>query len=65
MGCCGSNGANGQAELDKSKRDKRLDGYVEGLSPEQVQRLAEKVYALLRHEVRIETDRTPAPALGR
>lgn len=55
--CCGSGGANGEAELDASKRDKRLDDYVEGLSPQQLERLAEKVYALLRREMRLEGER--------
>jgi hypothetical protein len=56
--CCGSGGANGDHELEATKRDKRLDDYVEGLSPEQLGRLAEKVYAILRHEMRLEGDRS-------
>ncbi len=60
MGCCSSGGASGDAELDGIKRDKRMDGYVEGLSPDQIERLAQKVYALLHREIRLEIDRSVA-----
>ena len=57
MGCCGSGGVNGQYELDWIDADDFFEGNVEGLTPAQLERLAKKVYDLLRRESRLESDR--------
>jgi hypothetical protein len=49
----------------QSPQQQDSDGYVQGLTPEQIQVLAQKVYDLLLEELRIEQERHGASNFGR